>query len=82
VLTHSHLIATSSLPGLTRQSMLTFGMRSYWVYIPCAWLEDCGNLIKQNPSANLHSSGGGVAMPMAGRVAWGAMMITEQKRGG
>jgi putative endonuclease len=26
-------VSTSSLPGLTRQSMLTFGMRSYWVYI-------------------------------------------------
>jgi predicted GIY-YIG superfamily endonuclease len=26
-------VTTSSLPGLTRQSMLTFGMRSYWVYI-------------------------------------------------
>jgi hypothetical protein len=23
----------SSLPGLTRQSMLTIGMKSYWVYI-------------------------------------------------
>jgi putative endonuclease len=26
-------LSTSSLPGLTRQSMLTFGMRSYWIYI-------------------------------------------------
>jgi putative endonuclease len=25
--------STSSLPGLTRQSMLTFSMKSYWVYI-------------------------------------------------
>ena len=47
-----------------------------------ATLEDCGNLIRQNPTANLHLSGSGVAMPMVACVALGATMATEQKRGG
>ena len=33
-------------------------------------------------TANLHLSGSGVAMPMVARVALGATMVTEQKRGG
>ena len=62
----------------------------------CAWLEDCGNLIRQNSNALgagmaklvnrrtfLPLSGNGVAMPMmVARVALGAAIVTEQKHGG